>query len=193
MTRYELLLYLHILGAIVWLGTAVFFQYLVFRAERTNDFGVVWGLIRDIAWLSSRLFMPASLLVLASGILLVVDGPWSFSQLWIVIGLSAFAATFALGKGVIEPVGKKTEALAKEHGPDHPATTRQLQSMFILFRLDLVFLLLIVATMASKPTADDVWTLAIGGAILAATAAHVAVRFQSLQTRAPEAAAALAD
>lgn len=193
MTRYELLLYLHILGAVVWVGVVIFFQYLVFHAERTGDYGVLWGLLRDIEWLTNRLFIPATLLVLVSGILMVVDGPWSFSQLWIVIGLSAFAVTFALGKGVIEPVGKKVDVLVDEHGPDHPATRRQLQAMFLLMRVDVALLVLIVADMASKPTADDVWTLAVGAAILAATAVYVALRFRSLQAGAPEAALALAE
>lgn len=59
--------------------------------------------------------------------------------------------------------------------------------------LDVIFLLLVVANIASKPTADDVWSLAVGGAILAATAVYVALRFRSLQADAPEAEPALAE
>ena len=37
MSRYELLLFLHIAAAIIWLGAAFTLQALIFRAERAND------------------------------------------------------------------------------------------------------------------------------------------------------------
>ena len=37
MTRYELLLFLHIAAAIVWLGGAMVLQYFAFRADRADD------------------------------------------------------------------------------------------------------------------------------------------------------------
>jgi hypothetical protein len=37
------------------------------------------------------------------GILLVIEGPWSFGQLWIVLGLVGFALTFATGIAIAKP------------------------------------------------------------------------------------------
>ena len=67
---------------------------LVFGAERAGDREKEAGHHRDVAWLAPRLFIPASLSAMILGILLVIDGPWSFDQLWISLALAGWAASF---------------------------------------------------------------------------------------------------
>ena len=103
MTRYELLLFLHIAAAIVWLGGAMVLQYFAFRADRADDPLETHRVAMDAEWLAMRLFVPASLAVLVVGILLVLDGPWSFDQAWIVLGLLGYAFSFFLGILFLSP------------------------------------------------------------------------------------------
>jgi uncharacterized membrane protein len=174
MSYYEILLFLHITGATIWLGSAFLLQALLFRARRTDDAVLVERITANTQWLAQRIFIPTSLAVLLLGILLTIEGPWSFDQLWIVIALAAFGATFLLGVGVIEPEGKRLHAATAAHGPEHPETRRHNDRMDAYMKVDLALLFVVVFDMALKPTADDVGTLVLGAAALLLAAAYVA-------------------
>ena len=64
MTWYELLLFLHIVAAIIWLGSGLFIQILATRAERAGDAEGLRRVADDSAGLSETLFIPASLATL---------------------------------------------------------------------------------------------------------------------------------
>jgi uncharacterized membrane protein len=173
MSYYEILLFLHIVGATIWLGSAFLLQALLYRARTTEDTILIERVSSHTQWLAQRIFIPTSLAVLVLGILLTIEGPWSFDQLWIVIALAAFAGTFLFGVGVIEPEGKRLHAAMAAHGPEHPETRRHNERMDAYMKLDLVLLFVVVFDMVLKPTADDVGTLVLGGAALLATIAYV--------------------
>lgn len=173
MSYYEILLFLHIVGATIWLGSAFMLQALLLRARQTQDSVLVERISANTQWLAQRIFIPTSLAVFVLGILLVIEGPWSFDQLWIVIALAAFATTFLFGVGVIEPQGKRLHAAMAAHGSEHPDTRRHNDRMDAYMKLDLVLLFVVVFDMALKPTADDVGTLVLGAAALLATIAYV--------------------
>ncbi|MGZ8781871.1 MAG: DUF2269 family protein [Gaiellaceae bacterium] len=173
MSYYEILLFLHIVGATIWLGSAFLLQALFYRARTTDDTILIERLSSNTQWLAQRIFIPTSLAVLVLGILLTIEGPWSFDQLWIVIALAAFAGTFLFGVGVIEPEGKRLHAATAAHGPEHPETRLHDDRLAAYGKLDLVLLFVVVFDMALKPTADDVGTLVLGAAALLATIAHV--------------------
>ncbi len=75
MVRYELYLFLHVVGAIVWLGAGLTLSVLAYRATRARDNQSLQKLAAESTALSTTVFMPAALTVLAMGILMVVDGP----------------------------------------------------------------------------------------------------------------------
>jgi hypothetical protein len=103
MTRYELLLFLHVAAAIVWLGAATVVQFLAVRAERSRESAELHRIASDAEWLAMRLFVPASLAVFVFGLALVFDGPWAFDQLWIVLGLVGYAFSFFVGILFLSP------------------------------------------------------------------------------------------
>jgi uncharacterized membrane protein len=173
MSYYEILLFLHIVGATIWLGSAFMLQALFYRARKTDDALLTERVSSHTQWLAQRIFIPTSLAVLVLGILLTIEGPWTFDQLWIVIALAAFGATFVWGVGVIEPEGKRLHAAMAAHGPEHPETGRHSARIDAYMKLDLVLLFVVVFDMALKPTADDVGTLVLGAAVLLATFAYV--------------------
>ena len=178
MSYYEVLLFLHIGGAIVWLGSAFLIQMLFYRAKSTGNFPLIEGVSANTQWLAQRIFIPTSLAVLVLGILLTIEGPWGFDMLWIVLALVAFAATFALGVGVIEPEGKKLGAASAAHGPGHPEVEWRSRRIDALMKLDLVLLWVVVLDMTTKPTGDDVGSLAIMAAALLLAGGYAASVFR---------------
>jgi uncharacterized membrane protein len=173
MSYYEVLLFLHLVAAAVWVGAAVTLHALFARARATDDGVLVERLTKNSDWLVSRVFVPSSLAALVFGILLTIEGPWGFDQLWILVGLAAFAATFLLGIGVIEPEGKRLDKALDEHGYGHPLVAHHARRVDAYSKLDLMLLLVVVFDMALKPTADDVGTLVLGAVALVAAVAYV--------------------
>jgi uncharacterized membrane protein len=167
-SRYELLVFLHVAAAIIWLGAGFMVVLLVYGAERARDRLRQLGYYRDVEWLSTRLFIPASLSVFILGVLLVLDGPWDFDEVWILFGLAGYAVSFGLGILYFKPEGERIGGIVERHGPEHPEIDRRAHRMNVIERVQLTILFLVVAAMTIKPTTDDTWTLVAGGAVLAA-------------------------
>ena len=103
MSYYEVLAFLHIAFAIVWLGSGFLLQVLGFKADASRDVVRIQGLLDDADWAANRLFIPSSLVVLVLGILATIEGPWTFGDLWIVLGLVGYGMTFLTGVAFISP------------------------------------------------------------------------------------------
>jgi uncharacterized membrane protein len=170
MTRYEFLLILHLITVIIWLGAGFTMDLLFLRAERTRNPAELGKMGELQQWLVPRLFIPAGLLTLVSGALLVWDGPWSFSNLWIEIGLLAWIAFFGVGFLFIRPQGEKMKDIVARYGPTSVEAQRHGRLLGVVSRVQLLALFLVVADMVLKPTTDDPWTLVALAAILVAAA-----------------------
>ena len=188
MTRYEGLLFLHIAAAIIWIGAALTVQLLVFRAERTGDPMAMKTTGEGAEWLATRVFIPASLSVFVLGLILTFDGPWEFDQLWILLGLAGYAASFLVGILYFKPEGERINAAIAARGPGDPEAARRIARLNAVSQLELVVLFLVVADMTIKPTADDVGTLLLGALVLVAAAAWTARSLRSGGTGAEAAA-----
>jgi uncharacterized membrane protein len=167
MTRYELLFSLHIVAAIIWLGAGFLIAVLVFGAERAGDHAKAAGYHRDVGWLAPRLFIPASLATFVLGLLLVADGEWKLDQLWIVLGLAAWLASFLVGILYFKPEGERIGALVEQQGLASPEANRRLARVTAIERIQLALLFLVVFDMVVKPTGDD-GGLLVGAAVILA-------------------------
>jgi uncharacterized membrane protein len=169
-TLYDILLFGHIAAAIVWLGGAVSVQLLALRAERTGEAGALARAVTDLEWLTLRVFVPSSWLALSLGVGLVLDGPWRFSDVWIVVGLSGYGASVVLGMlfvnaqlAVIAALRVRVDADADTDSESLVAATRRL---FFLARLELALLLVVVLDMSLKPAVlEDSLPLAAGSVL----------------------------
>jgi uncharacterized membrane protein len=179
LSRYEILLFLHIACAILWLGAGACLILIGGRADKSRDPVRIKQIVEDAEWVSNRLIIPSSLAVLVLGIVLVVDGPWTFDMLWVVLGLLGFAATFVTGFFFITPQTKRIAATMERDGGMSPAAIEQVRKLFLISRIDLVVLFTVVADMALKPTGDDVGTLVLMVAAIAAAAVYATWRFRS--------------
>jgi uncharacterized membrane protein len=162
----ELLLFLHVSAAVVWLGGGLVAQVLGTRVASAGDPAVAAALGRDLGWIGSRVFASASLLTFATGVLLVVDSDfYRFRDGWIALSLLLYAVTFLIG---ILVFGRETDRIAELAAQGSPeARPRRLRVSFIA-RLDVVLLFFVLFLMTVKPEVDsEDMLVGILGALLA--------------------------
>ncbi len=175
MARYEAYLLLHVAAAIIWLGGGLMMTVQAIRAARARDEKGIEKVFSDIVSFGNTLFVPASLVVLAMGILMVVDGPWEFDQLWIVLALAGYLATFLNGVLVLKPAADRIHAMMARDGGMSPECVARTHKLLIEGRADLVVLYLILTVMVTKPTGGDVVLLGAVAAVLIAAVVYVLV------------------
>ena len=173
MSRYEIYLTFHVLMAIVWLGGGLAMSVLGWRISLTNDARAMVGFTKNVEWVGNRVFVPAGLALLVLGFLMIQDGEWSYSSLWIVIGLAGFAATFLTGMLFLGPQAGKIGKLIEAEGVESPAVTAQIRKVLFISRLDLITLFAIAGDMLVKPTGDDAAILLTAVIVIAALATAV--------------------
>ena len=165
MSTYELFLFLHVLAAAAWFGAAVLSLALVELSSRVGELSwlVRFGEFDDS--LAKFLFIPAALVTLLAGFVLVFDGPWSFADDgWVTGGLILLVAIFVLGIGLIVPTGQKlTEAVKSAVAPPaeleapavDPGDTHELTALVRRLRLlswiDVALLAITIFLMTVKP------------------------------------------
>ena len=147
---YDWLLFLHIVAAMVWVGGLVALVAFGTHALRSGDRDAVARFVGSLRVVGPFVLAPASSLVLAFGIWLVIDSPaWGFGQTWIWLAVALVAAAVLVGALVL---GRS--ALAAEravNAGDHAEAATQLRRWSWGIRL--ILLLLVVATwdMVFKP------------------------------------------
>jgi uncharacterized membrane protein len=177
-TRYELLLFLHVATAVVWVGGATAVQLLAFRADRADDPLEMHRVTSGAEWLATRVFVPSSALVLVFGIALVLDGPWGFDQLWIVVGLAGYAFSFLVGTLFLSPETGRIARGIEAHGPTHETVVARIRRILVVSRFELAVLFVVLLDMSLKPEAGDGWFWVLAAAILLAGAAFSAAAYR---------------
>jgi uncharacterized membrane protein len=151
-TLYGVLLFLHILGAAIWLGGEATMFGLRALALRSGDRSHAIALIRDIDRLNALVVMPAVAILLGAGFWLVLEGHWGFDRFFVIFGLAGFAVSSIVGAAVTTPGGKALQKAVDVRGADSPevgSLTRRIQLGLLL---DVLILTAIVFVMATKPT-----------------------------------------
>src|SRR3954470_9870480 len=190
MTWYELFLFIHIGGSIVWIGAGFLSLLLAPTYDRESDEVAIKRFLHDQEWLAMKLFVPASLIVVVMGIALVIESDaWTFSYLWIVLGLVGYAATFVTGFFFLRPASEGIGAeMEREGGRLTPELRVRIRKLIVMARVDYVTFALVVLDMVAKPTGDDTGLLVAMALILVAGVAYIAVGVRSIDRRQPAAA-----
>ncbi len=106
----------------------------------------------------------------------MIDEPWSFDQLWIVLGLLGYAATFVTGAGILKPRSERIVEMMQRAGGMTPEAAVEIRRMLSLARIDYITLMLVITVMALKPTGDDVVVLTVMALVMVAGTAYFAAR-----------------
>jgi uncharacterized membrane protein len=153
MNLYDFLKSVHVLAAVIWVGGAFSMQFLGTRAVSSRDPEKMAAFGQNAEWLGSRVYMPASLVVLASGIWAVFDGSWSWGDFWILWGLAGVAFSAIVGAAYLGPESARIGALSAQRGPDDSEVVRRRDRLVLVSRIELVILLSVVFVMVTKPGA----------------------------------------
>ena len=151
MTWYTFFKSIHVITAVVWVGGATMIQAYAVRILATGDGKRQADFAKDTEVVGMRLFMPASLILFAAAIAMMVNLHWSWSQNWIVLGLIAFGLSFVIGAGFLGPEGGRLAALIEQHGPDAPIVKARIRRILTVSRCELVVLLTVIVNMVVKP------------------------------------------
>jgi uncharacterized membrane protein len=187
MSWYELLLFVHVSCAVIWIGGGFTLQMYGLVVRRGGDPGEIGQFAGRAGHLGERLFAPTAILVILAGIGLMFEGNWDWGQLWVIFALVTFAASFAVGLFVLTPLAKRLPLV----GPATPEGQELIGRIFAILRVDLAFLFAIVFAMTVKPTSDDGWVVLAAALVLVAlTALFLAPLRGGGAPEAPAAAAA---
>jgi uncharacterized membrane protein len=182
----ELLLFVHVSVAVIWVGGALMMQFFAIRASMSGDPTRTATLGEDIGWIAQRVFTPASLLAFLSGVLLVVDSDfYGFGDDWIVIALVLYATTFLAGLLFMGPESERVGKLTAEGSPE--AGPRMLR-LLLLSRFDLVLLFLVIYDMTVKPAFGDTSSILWGLAGAAVASLLIFWRYRVALSQPPPAA-----
>ncbi len=151
MSLYEFLLFVHVLAAAVWVGALVFFVFLLEVALRSDDRSLILRMIEYDDRLAPILYIPAVILVLTAGVGLVLDGPWSFTDGWVIAGIVLLLSAFVLGVGFFLPAAKRLRAAVDSAGVESAEVASQLGRYRLLSWADAATLVVAVFVMTVKP------------------------------------------
>lgn len=148
---YELLLTIHVIAAIVWVGGGTAMHILGRRVLKRRNGEEIYNFSTEVNTVAPRLFIPMSLLLLISGIGLVEEGGFQFSQLWIILGLSGYAISFIVGIAYYGPQDKRLQQLVAEKGPLDPGVAGNVRAALMVNQVELLILFLVAIDMTTKP------------------------------------------
>lgn len=169
MEWHQIVKFLHVASAIIWLGGGFCLVVLAVIAERARDDKELLYAALKVVLLGTRLFIPAALATLLFGVVLTWMA-WSFTDFWVLLGLGGFAASFAIGMVLMKPRSDRLSADSAAEGAS-ASVVDQCRRLIGIAKFDLTMMFVIVAVMVLRPTAGDYLVLATMAVILAASAA----------------------
>jgi uncharacterized membrane protein len=150
MTWYELWLFLHLSAVVLWVGGGVAVQVFGALAAASGDPARSAAFGRDTGVMVRWVFMPSSLVVLVSGILLVNEGNWDWGEWFVVLGLVGWAAVALVAFGYLTRALRSAGMRMATEGPS-PALGAEMNRLILIARIVIVVLFVLVFLMVVKP------------------------------------------
>lgn len=159
----SLLKFVHISAALIWVGggfVMVLGGIARARHARAED---QLAHIRTLAFLGTRLFMPASIATLASGVALLVAAGWGW-QPFTILGLAGIVFTAAFGALVLGPSSDRAARTADTGGAT--SALPMARRIYRLAAFDYAVQFSIIFLMVIKPGWQDIAIFAGLGAVV---------------------------
>jgi uncharacterized membrane protein len=168
MDLYSILKLLHVIAALAWVGGGLtMLAQSIFTIRDKGEVETIQA-IGSIGSMAKRWFIPASLATVVFGVAMAfVGGLWG--ELWIILGLAGFAATFLTGMLGLEPMSKTMSVLMSQ-GREAEAVMVG-RKLLRISKFDYTVMMVVIADMVLKPTWTDYPLLAVMAAVLIAGAA----------------------
>jgi uncharacterized membrane protein len=149
-TWYQTWKAIHILAAITWVGGGIMIQLLAFQILKTNDPEKLAKFAKDVDYVSMRTFIPASLVLLALGFVLMDQGGWEY-KFWVLFALAGFTVSFLVGALFLGPESGRVGKLIAARGAVDDEIGGRIERLILYSRIDLALIALIAMDMVLKP------------------------------------------
>lgn len=153
MSLYLVLKFLHVLAAIIAVGTNATYGMLLARAHR--DPKHLRHVRESVRALDRTLANPAYAALLITGLLMVWIGPLSITTPWVLVSLILFLLTAALGLAILTPLTRRQGEVLARHGPNSPEYQRMRRQIDRLSGLAVLIIVGITYLMVAKPVLWD--------------------------------------
>ncbi|MDQ3933830.1 MAG: DUF2269 domain-containing protein [Actinomycetota bacterium] len=150
MTTYEVLLTLHVLAAIVWLGGSIMVLVLGYL-QRSAPIEQRVGYTKLTERVGNLVFAPASILLILAGSFLVDEAGYDYSDTWVILGYAGWFVSFVLGVGFYGPQGKRRDAVIEANGISDPGVAANVDRVLTVATFDTLIITLVVLDMTTKP------------------------------------------
>jgi uncharacterized membrane protein len=148
---YDLLLTIHVLAAVIWVGGGLAMHILGRRVLKRGDGEEIYEFSKEINTVAMRLYAPMSLVLLVAGILLVNEAGYDFDQIWITLGFVGWIISFVVGIGYYGPQDKKLQQLVTAEGPNANGVVANVRQALLVNSIEQTIVLLVVIDMTTKP------------------------------------------
>ncbi len=151
MTLYHLILFVHVLLGVVWVGGIIHSEVQIIGAERSRDPGRVVEAYVDLAATNRKLFLVPSWAVTGFGIWLVVETNRNFTELWIVLAMICSLLAAGVGFLVLAAEGKRISRMVRA-GQDRQVVLARISRLSRLRKVHTLVLVGVLALMIWQPT-----------------------------------------
>jgi len=142
----------HVLMAIVWIGGALMIQLFAFRIFRESDGRRIAEFANDVEFISMRTFIPASLILVILGFVLVHMGHWQWT-FWLVFAIVIWAISFISGAAYLGPESGRIAKLIEARGGVDAEVQTRIERVLLHARVETVLIALLAMDMVLKPGA----------------------------------------
>jgi uncharacterized membrane protein len=147
---YTLFKFLHIVGAIVWIGGVIAVNVLSVRIAREQEGAALAALSRQSRFYGVAVIGPAAGLTLIAGIVMIATSGLG-APLWVIWGFAALVVSMGLGATLIRRYGEELAAITATAKPDASQVQALQQRLATLNTVNVLVLLSAVAAMVFKP------------------------------------------
>jgi uncharacterized membrane protein len=156
MDLYHAILFIHVGSATVWLGSAAVLELLEWQIVHASSRERLKALIEREMWFGPRIFIPAGLSTVFSGLALIFLGGMGFSRLWVIVALLGVAGTAVIGVGVLGRAALRLSSLVENPASSEEEIHTNLVRLKVFAQIDLAILVWILFDMVMKPDASNV-------------------------------------
>ena len=90
-TPHNIYLFLHVLGAVLFLGNIIITGIWMFLAEKSRSISIIQFATRAINWMDVFFTAPGVALLLLGGLMLAPSHGGLYKQSWIIVGMGLFS------------------------------------------------------------------------------------------------------
>lgn len=148
---YKLLLFVHVMAVILWLGAGTVFQFVAERATARRDEDKMRMLVSLGDSFGKAYFGVLTVLVLLSGVFMVIEAGWGFDQVFVIGGLAGIVASGGIGGAVIGPTSERLLERIGGGEPIDAAAVADFTKIRDVGRIDLSIMTIVVFLMTYKP------------------------------------------